>query len=61
MKRSGDTIGNRTHNHPNRSAVPQPTAPPHAPYLESTSAISFKIQKFIKIKVGELQTTNCAE
>jgi len=29
--------------------------------LESTSAISFKIQKFTKIKLGEWQTTNCAE
>jgi hypothetical protein len=29
--------------------------------LESTSAICLRIQKFIKIKLGELQTSNCAE
>jgi hypothetical protein len=32
-----------------------------APYLVRTSAICLRIQKFIKIKLGELQTTNCAE
>ena len=31
MKKSSDTIGNRTHNLPARSAVPQPTEPPRAP------------------------------
>jgi hypothetical protein len=30
MKNSNDTIGNRTRNLPTCSAVPQPTAPPHA-------------------------------
>jgi hypothetical protein len=30
MKNSNDTIGNRTRDHPPCSAVPQPTAPPHA-------------------------------
>jgi hypothetical protein len=31
MKNSSDTIGNRTHDLPACSAVPQPTAPPRAP------------------------------
>jgi hypothetical protein len=31
MKNSNDTIGNRTRNLPSFSAVPQPTALPHAP------------------------------
>jgi len=32
MKNSSDTIGNRTRDLPACSAVPQPTAPPRAPY-----------------------------
>jgi hypothetical protein len=35
MKNSKDPIGNRTHNLPACSAVPQPTAPPHTPVLRS--------------------------
>jgi len=31
LKNSNDTIGNRTHDLPACSAVPQPTAPPRAP------------------------------
>ena len=31
MKTSNDTIGNRTRDLPTCGAVPQPTAPPHAP------------------------------
>jgi len=31
MKKSNDTIGNRTRNLPACIAVPQPTAPPRAP------------------------------
>ena len=31
MKKSNDTIGNRTRDLPACSAVPQPTAPPRAP------------------------------
>jgi len=31
MKKSNDTIGNRTRELPARSAVPQPNAPPRAP------------------------------
>jgi len=33
MKNSNDTIGNRTRDFPGCSAVPQPTAPPRAPYV----------------------------
>ena len=33
MKNSNDTIGNRTRDLPTCSAVPQPTAPPRAPYM----------------------------
>ena len=33
MKNSNDTIKNRTHDFPACSAVPQPTAPPHALFL----------------------------
>jgi len=35
MKNSNDTIGNRTHDLPSCSAVPQPTAPPRGPLLRS--------------------------
>ena len=35
-KSSNDTIGNRTRNLPACSAVPQPTAPPHAHRTVST-------------------------
>ena len=31
MKNSNDTIGNRTHNLPACSPVPEPTVPPHTP------------------------------
>ena len=33
MKYSNDTIGIQTRDFPACSAVPQPTAPPHVPYL----------------------------
>ena len=35
LKNSSDTIGNRTRDLPPCSAVPQPTAPPRAPFKES--------------------------
>jgi hypothetical protein len=35
MKNSNDTIRNRTRYLPSCSAVPQPTAPSHVPFLES--------------------------
>jgi hypothetical protein len=34
MKNSNDIIGNRTHNLPACSRVPQPTAPPDTPYIQ---------------------------
>jgi hypothetical protein len=34
MKKSNDTIGNRTRDLPACSVVPQPTAPPRAPNLQ---------------------------
>jgi hypothetical protein len=37
MKNSSDTIGNRTPDLPVCSAVPQPTAPPHAPKCVNTN------------------------
>jgi len=39
MKKSNDAIGNRTHDLPACSAVPQPTAPPHAPKDEVQTAL----------------------
>ena len=36
MKNSNDTIGNRTHDLPACSAVPQPTAPPRAPKINQS-------------------------
>jgi hypothetical protein len=36
MKISNDTIGNRTGDLPTSSAVPQPTAPPRAPWTAGT-------------------------
>jgi hypothetical protein len=51
MKNSNDTIGNRTRNLPNCSAVPQPTAPPRTPftvtYLKKTMFLGYiKFQVF---------------
>jgi hypothetical protein len=39
MKKSSDTIGNRTHDLPACSAVPQPTAPPGAPNFSISRGI----------------------
>jgi hypothetical protein len=35
MKNSNDTIGNRTRDLPASSAVPQPAAPPRAPFFNN--------------------------
>jgi hypothetical protein len=40
MKNSNDTIGNRTCDVPVCSAVPQPTAPPRAPWWHRLDVIS---------------------
>jgi hypothetical protein len=37
MKNFNDTIGNRTHDLPACSAIPQPTAPPRAPHIAASS------------------------
>jgi hypothetical protein len=39
LKNSSDPIGNRTCGLPACSAVPQPTAPPHAPYILDTATV----------------------
>jgi len=46
MKKSSDTIGNRTRDLPACSAVPQPTAPPRAPI---TSQYLFKLLNIIRV------------
>jgi hypothetical protein len=40
MKKSNDTIGNQTPDLPACSAVPQPTAPPGAPFPTSVSKLT---------------------
>jgi len=42
MKQSSDTVGNGTRDPPACSAVPQPTAPPRAPFVIS-GGILFKM------------------
>jgi hypothetical protein len=49
MKNSSDTIGNRTHDFPTCSAVPQPSAQPRAP-MESQDM--YKIFT-VKSKLGQ--------
>ena len=41
MKKSHDTIGNRTRDLPACSAVPQPTAPPCTPHIPGTVVNSY--------------------
>jgi hypothetical protein len=43
MKNSNDTIGNRTHKLPAFSAVPQPTAPPHAPSEKHVLVMNYQL------------------
>jgi hypothetical protein len=47
MKNPSDTIGNRTHDHPACSTVPQPTAPTRAPIITINNVI---------IKAGFMQS-----
>ena len=42
IKKSNDTIGNRTRDLPTCSAVPQPTAPPRAPIHIYSCVLTFK-------------------
>jgi len=48
IKNSSDTIGNRTHDLPVSSAVPQPTAPQRGPRLFLTKHYSFNVKKLVK-------------
>jgi hypothetical protein len=41
MKKSNDTIGNRTRDFPDGSAVPQPTAPPRTVQYEMCFLLTF--------------------
>jgi hypothetical protein len=45
MKKSTDTIGNRTRDLPACSAVPQPTAPPRPRYGKMESRFEFSMQE----------------
>jgi hypothetical protein len=45
MKDFSDVIGNRTHDLPACTTVPQPTEPPHAPDIVQYSIISYMILK----------------
>jgi hypothetical protein len=55
MKKSNDTIGNRTRDLPACSAVPQPTEPPHAPLfsivLQILKLFFYKVNVYIYILV----------
>ena len=54
MKNSNDKIGNRTRDLPNCSAVPQPTAPPHAPESRGAS-VNFKNTVLLLYKYSSCQ------
>ena len=51
MKKSSDTIGNRTRDFPACSAVPQPTAPPRAPHESLLYLTIIIITEFLKLLV----------
>jgi len=54
MKKSNDTIGNRTHDLPACSAVPQPTVLPHAPLKEKVWYINLSICIYMTPDEGRL-------
>jgi len=56
MKKSNDTIGNRTRDLPACSAVPQPNAPPRAPYLKRTK---FKLSKHYMKNIKIMPLLRC--
>jgi len=61
MKNSSYTIRNRTHDLPACSAVPQPTAPPRAPSI-NTSTVLFTFPKQVVIIYKEIaQEQECYE
>jgi hypothetical protein len=54
MKNSNDTVGNRTDDLPDCSAVPQPTAPPRAKFLFCVTIIQtiyIHVGKYVRIQV----------
>jgi len=53
MKNFSDTIGNRTHNLPACSSVPQPTAPPHTPTVTSKTVLRMGVITTI-VRGGDL-------
>jgi len=53
MKNSNDTIGNRNRDLLAFSAMPQPTAPPRAPYLEGEDSLEVYLRE-IKTKLRGL-------
>jgi hypothetical protein len=59
LKNSNDTIGNRTHDVPACSAVPQPTAPPCAPWssIMHISNLWYLITNMITLNAVILQLT----
>ena len=58
MKNSNDTLGNRTRDLPTCRAVPQPTAPPHAP---SSSVDDTKSFQPLYAPGEELPTRDCMD
>jgi len=60
MKKSNDIIGNRNRDLPACSAVPQPTAPPHAPYMYIYYTISLQVAALLGLLGPEdAVITNC--
>ena len=55
MKKSNDTIGNRTRDLPACSALPQPTAPPSAPTAKHLGEI---VQMCLMNKLGAIGWCN---
>jgi len=51
MKKSNDTIGDRTRDLPACSALPQPTAPPCAPYNTCTN-VNYSTHKYIQLPLN---------
>jgi hypothetical protein len=51
IKNSNDTLGNRTGDLPGCSIVPQPTVPPHAPYVFEVLCFLKKYKSTIQKKL----------
>ena len=61
MKNSNDTIGNRTRDLPACSAMPQPTAPPRAPYMKLYCGILWHTMAYCQSESRETQNTGCLD